>query len=235
MKLQQLVDDIGAMTRTYGASAAFHDLALRAANKVGSVQVLKGMTARMQDIRDPKLFEADGFDGRFVAPEDLVKYAEEGVHEFSPAFVRRAFARGDRCYALFDRDILASHGWYSNRPTSIDARLVLHFDGNYTYMYKGFTAPAYRGKRLHAVGMCRALRAVTDEGKSGLISWVYSNNFASLRSVARMGYRIFGTVIALTLGPVDFTYASPGCREYGFELRAERSATQLAASSDSTG
>ncbi|MGE5615527.1 MAG: GNAT family acetyltransferase [Bacillota bacterium] len=218
MNLQRLVDDIGATIRAHGAGAAVHDLALRAGNKVASIQVLKGMTVRMQDIRDPKLFEADGFEGRFVAHEDLARYAEEGVHEFSTAFLRRAFARGDRCYALFDGDTLASHGWYSNQPTSIDDRLVLRFDGNYTYMYKGFTAPAYRGKRLHAVGMCRALRAVTEEGKAGLVSWVYSNNFASLKSTARMGYRIFGTAYAIRVGPLEFTYATPGCREYGFGL-----------------
>jgi len=76
--------------------------------------------------------------------------------------------------------------------------------------------PAYRGKRLHAVGMCRALRAVTEEGRNGLISWVFSNNFASLRSVMRMGYRIFGEAYVLRAGTRSFTYATSACRDYGF-------------------
>ena len=99
---------------------------------------------------------------------------------------------------------------------------MLHFDHAYTYMYKGYTVPAYRGKRLHAVGMCRALRAFTDEGKKGLISYVFSNNFASLHSVLRMGYRIFGEVYVLRAGTHAFTYATIGCRDYGFRVESPK-------------
>jgi hypothetical protein len=83
-------------------------------------------------------------------------------------------------------------------------------------MYKGYTVPAYRGLRLHAVGMCRALREFTAEGKAGLISYVQSNNFASLRSVGRMGYRIFGTVFLVRVGGRFFAYSTSGCRDYDF-------------------
>jgi hypothetical protein len=136
-----------------------------------------------------------------------------------PIFCTRR-ARGDRCYALFDGESLAAYGWYSNLPTPIDEHFVLHFDRAYTYMYGGYTLPAYRGKRLHAVGMCRALRAITEEGKKGLISDVFSNNFASLQSVTRMGYRIFGEVYLFRAGNHCFTYATNGCRNYGCWVEA---------------
>ena len=125
-------------------------------------------------------------------------------------------SEGDRCYTLFDGERLAAYGWYSDLPTPIDEHFVLHFDRAYTYMYAGYTLPAYRGKRLHAVGMCRALRAITEEGKKGLISFVFSNNFASLQSVMRMGYRIFGEVYLFRAGNYCFAYATNGCRNYGF-------------------
>lgn len=83
-------------------------------------------------------------------------------------------------------------------------------------MYKGYTVPAYRGTHLHAVGISRALREFTAEGKAGLISYVQSNNLASLRSVARMGYRVFGTVYLLRVGRRVLTYATKTCRDYGF-------------------
>lgn len=219
MNLMKSLDDVRWTLRTYGTQAAAHDVAYRAINKVAALQILKGMTVRMEDVRDRSLFDAPGFEGRFATEEELARYA--GEQEFSADFLRRAFSRGDRCYAIFDGDALASHGWYSNLPTPIDEQLVLHFGEAYTYMYKGFTAPAYRGKRLHAVGMCRALRAVTEEGKSGLISWVLSNNFASLRSVARMGYVIFGTAYAIQVGRRIFTYETGECRKHGFRLQAE--------------
>jgi len=61
-----------------------------------------------------------------------------------PIFCTRR-ARGDRCYALFDGELLAAYGWYSDLPTPIDEHFVLHFDRTYTYMYGvGYTLPAYR-------------------------------------------------------------------------------------------
>jgi len=202
----------------YGVRAALHDLACRALNRLASFQILEGMTVRMQDVRDPALFDAPGFEGRFVGEDELARFAHEEAHDFSIEFLRGARARGDRCYALFDRDALAAYGWYSGIPTPIDEHFVLHFDPAWTYMYKGYTAPAYRGRRLHAVGMCRALRAFAEEGKRGLVSYVLSNNFASLHSVTRMGYAIFGEVYVLRAAGHSITYETPGCSEYGFRV-----------------
>ena len=218
MGVQRLLKDLKSTAALHGAGAALHDFAVRSANRVLDLQVLKGMTVVLRDVTDPAFFEAPGYDCRFASADELMPYAETGEHEFSAAFVRRAFARGDRCYAIFKDGELASHGWYSNRPTPIDAHFDLHYDPAYTYMYKGYTAPAHRGQRLHAIGMCRALREVTLEGKRGLISYVFSNNFASLRSTHRMGYRIFGTVVAVRKGPVSCVRASRGCDAHGFML-----------------
>jgi L-amino acid N-acyltransferase YncA len=87
-------------------------------------------------------------------------------------------------------------------------------------MFKGYTVPAHRGKRLHAVGMCRALRDFAQAGGRGLVSYVASNNFASLKSTARMGYRLFGDVYLVRAAGRSFAYASPGCRAYGFKAEA---------------
>ena len=209
--------------RRYGTGAALHDLVCRMVNKISHFYIVKGMTVRLQDVHDPGLFEAKEFDARFVGENELAKFAHEEAHDLSADFLREALARGDRCYALFDGEALAAYGWYSDIPTPIDANFVLHFDRAYTYMYKGYTVPAYRGKRLHAVGMCRALRAFTEEGKKGLISIVLSNNFASLHSVVRMGYRIFGDAYVLRAGSHSFVYATKACRNYGFWIESRDS------------
>ncbi|PYN35234.1 MAG: GNAT family acetyltransferase [Candidatus Rokuibacteriota bacterium] len=223
----------------YGASAALHDIGCHAVNVIAEFQILRGMTARLRDINDPSLFDAPGFHGRFVSSGELAE-RYEGAHELSSAFLLEASLRGDRCYALFEGDALASYGWYSNLPSPIDEHFVLHFARVYTYMYKGYTLPAYRGMRLHAVGMCRALREFTAEGKAGLISYVQSNNFASLRSVARMGYRIFGEVYLLRVGGRRLTYATKSCRDYDFRVeptarprRGDRSLPRVSGSRES--
>jgi len=201
--------------RKYGVRATLHDIECRVVNKIAYFRILEGMTVRLQDVRDPTLFEAQGFDARFVGADELAKFAYEPAYNISVDFLHRTRVRGDRCYALFDGELLAAYGWYSDLPTPIDEHFVFHFDRAYTYMYGGYTLPAYRGKRLHAVGMCLAMRAITEEGKKGLISNVFSNNFASLQSVTRMGYRIFGEVYLFRAGNHCFTYATNGCRNYG--------------------
>jgi hypothetical protein len=185
-------------------------------NNIARFRILKGMSVRLQDVKDPTLFDAQGFEARFVDEDELAKFACGGDHDFSIEFLRAARTRGDRCYALFDGEVLASYSWYSGLPTPIDEHFVLHFDRSYAYMYKDYTVPAYRGRRLHAVGICRALRAFTAEGKKGLISYVFSNNVASLRSVVHMGYRIFGEAYVLRAGSLSLTYATTRCRDYGF-------------------
>ena len=208
----------------YGTSAVVHDLGCHAANIVADFQILKGMTAHLRDVRDPHMLETPRFEGRFVSADELAR-RYEGSYGLSVEFLRDASDRGDRCYGLFHEGVLASYGWYAAVPTPIDGHFVLHFDPTYTYMFNGYTAPAYRGMRLHAVGMCQALRAFTEEGKKGLIAYVQSNNFASLRSVARMGYRTFGSVYALRVGGVAFTYATKGCASYDFRLVPDASAS----------
>lgn len=226
MQLVRIARHVREEFQRYGTGAVVHDVGCHAANIIGDFQILKGMTAQLRDVRDPRLFEAPPFEGRFVSADELAR-DYEGSYGLSAEFLRDASDRGDRCYGLFHAGVLASYGWYATVPTPIDGHFVLHFDPTYTYMFNGYTAPAYRGLRLHAVGMSQALRAFTEEGKKGLISYVQSNNFASLRSVTRMGYHIFGSVYALRVGGLAFTHATKGCASYDFRLVPDASASSL--------
>jgi L-amino acid N-acyltransferase YncA len=85
-------------------------------------------------------------------------------------------------------------------------------------MYKGFTGERYRGKRLHAIGMTRALDEYLKRGYRGLVSYVESTNFDSLKSCDRMGYRVFGSIYVVSLFGRHFSFASSGCKPFGFKL-----------------
>jgi len=218
VNLEQVVGHFQDTARRHGVGAALHDVECRMLNKVSRFEILKGMVVEPADVTDPALFEAPGYQGRFVDPAILQTRARAGEAELDPGFLEEAARRGDRCYAMFEGDALVCYGWYAHQPTPIDEHFQLHFDAAYTYMFKGYTVPAHRGKRLHAVGMCRALRAFADEGRRGLVSYVASNNFASLKSTARMGYRQFGDIYLVRAAGRSFSYATPGCRPYGFRV-----------------
>src|SRR5262249_10874862 len=132
---------------------------------------------------------------RKLEPAELLAFAEAGKYQLTADFVRQVSAKGDECYAMLDGDILAAYGWYSRNRTVLDNEdLMLRFDSSYIYMYKGFTLDRYRGQRLHAIGMTRALAEYKTQGFCGLVSYVESNNFDSLKSCYRMGYRNCGRI-----------------------------------------
>ncbi len=116
-------------------------------------------------------------------------------------------------------DDLAAYGWYSNKPTTLDFEgLRLQFDDKYIYMYKGFTAPEHRGQRLHAIGMTRALEAYLQRGYRGIVSYVEWNNFASLKSCYRMGYRHLGNVVIAGVRGHYILRHDAGCEALAFRV-----------------
>ena len=87
----------------------------------------------------------------------LMELVEQPEYELSKRFLNHALSNGDEVTVFFTL-VLAAYSWYSNKATQINpADLVLHFDDAYIYMYKGFTHPNYRGQRLYATGITRAL------------------------------------------------------------------------------
>src|SRR5262249_9363805 len=154
MQVVRITRHVREAFERYGTGAVVHDIGCHAANIVAGFQLLKGMTAHLRDVSDPRLFEAPPFEGRFVGSAELAKQYE-GSYGLSAEFLREASDRGDRCYALFHEGVLASYGWYAAAPTPIDGHFVLHFDSTYAYIFNGYTVPAYRGLRLHAAGMCQ--------------------------------------------------------------------------------
>jgi hypothetical protein len=227
MNLNRALRHVVDNARSFGPSAALHDLQQRAVNRIMPFQILRGMTAVLPDI-NPGHFDAGPFDARFATRDEVLGHCSP-EYEMTSTFARDALEKGDQCFGMFDGDRMASFGWYSNQPTNISDGLRLHFDPSWVYMYKGFTHPDYRGKRLHGTGMSLALLAYTQQGSRGLISYVKSNNFQSLRSIERMGYRIFGDIYLARVMGRPVTWSTPGCKPYGFRLEMAAARTMLEA------
>lgn len=205
----------------HGVKATLYHAAYRAANRVAHLAVWDALAITLERVDPSFLADPQRASGRMVDPESLRPYVARPDSMLTDAFLDEAGAKGDRCYAFFHGNVLASYGWYTSRPTrvhEISDDLVLHFDPAWVYMYAGYTHPDYRGRRLHAVGMSAALEALTREGKKGLVSYVDASNDASLRSCARMGYETFGRVMILEVAKQYVCHASAGCAAYGFSV-----------------
>lgn len=228
MRIAQAVRYVADNARAFGPRAALIDLEHRAVNKLVPFQILRGMTAEVGDV-DRRMFDAGDFQTRFATRDELLEAAsdDEMSEELDPAFIEAAIVKGDECYGVFDGDRLVSFGWYASQPTEMAPTLVLHFDPRWRYMYKGYTRVSHRGMRLHGIGMSLALRAYAERGFNGLISYVASNNFRSLRSTERMGYRVFGDVYVARCFGRDLSWSSPGCAPYGFRVEPLATASAL--------
>jgi ribosomal protein S18 acetylase RimI-like enzyme len=167
----------------------------------------------------------------FLDAAALRPYVGRPEFDMPESFLRRALDAHDECFAIREGDRLAAYGWYAIGANHFADGLTLHFSPEWVYMYRGYTHPAYRGQRLHAIGMTLALEAYRARGFKGLVSCVEAGNTASLKSVDRMGYRRFGTIYGIRLGRLvgmrhatsgwrgrQVIYSTPGCKTFGFRL-----------------
>ena len=188
------------------------------------------LTCLYIDTPDPAFLGLDPcYRARFLSADELEAYVAQPEYGLTDRFVAREVAMGHECFAIQQGGTLAAYGWYATTPTHFTDDLSVRFGRPWVYMYKGFTHPDFRGRRLHAIGMTLALTLYRARGFRGLVSIVQADNAASLASCARMGYRRFGTIYTARLGrylALDrsgrrrrvFVFATPGCQPFGFRL-----------------
>jgi hypothetical protein len=168
---------------------------------------------------NPKFLNPEPYRAEFLTPESVREFAKDPGLDMTPEFVEDASSKGDRCFGILDGGTLVAYTWYSHLPTRIfPPDLLLHFDHSYVYMYKAFTRVPYRGRRLHAIGKTLVLREYLSLGFRGLLSAVEYLNFPSLKSVKRIGGRLFGSLYVVGAVGRYLVYGSRGCRRFGFRL-----------------
>jgi hypothetical protein len=203
--------------RRYGVTNLLYEAAVDAANRIVPFKVLRGVYVEQPhpgflDIPAP-------YAGAFFTAPELREFARDPQIEMSKEFLDHALGKGDECYGFTSKGTPAAYGWYASNATSAVApELLLHFSSGYVYMYRGFTHDDHRGKRLHAIGMTRALQHYLSKGYKGVVSYVESTNFDSLKSCARMGYRVFGSIYVVKLFGRYLAFSSPGCARFAFRL-----------------
>lgn len=194
-------------------------LFVRLFSKLTYSNVLVGMILSEESL-DPKYLEVDSrYSCRFLSNEEVYLYSQNPENDLPLEFVDQALKNSDLCYAILDGSKLASYGWYTNCAAIFIPELRLHFNKEWIYMYRGYTLPAYRGQRLHAVGMARAMKSFVERGFNGLISYVEASNFNSLKSVYRMGYQQIGKIIVVKFLSKYLSLSSGKCSNYGLCLK----------------
>ncbi len=131
---------------------------------------------------------------RFATEEEIrALHADPAAEVMDQDLV--AFERGARCLLQYDGDTLVGYTWLNASPL-IHIMWGLHFNlpDDTAYNYKGFTAPAYRGKGFQPLRHLKILEHIREGGQRRLFGYVDHLNLNSIRGVRKSGYRKVGVL-----------------------------------------
>jgi hypothetical protein len=139
----------------------------------------------------PDLEPGAGVDHRFATRDEVERLPLENRAVDSLAI----FDRGDRCLLQTVDRRLAGIVWVSTAPVvQLYAALSLSLPANAVYTFRTWTTPACRGRGLQGRRHLAVLAALRAEGRSRLLCFATSTNFASLRGARKSGCRPIGTI-----------------------------------------
>lgn len=161
---------------------------------------------------------APGVQIRAVERSELARLSAAGLSGISQKFLRGIDRTPDACFGAFAGEALVSYVFFAPAsPIAIDARLQFAFPADWIYVYKAFTQPAWRGKRLlHQV----LTHAMTRMGPHRFVTLVVAGNQASRKAFERCGFRptqrfpvwrVLSRPWPLTVpDPLGFSVSAPG-------------------------
>ena len=129
---------------------------------------------------------------RAIERTELDRLSAVPQYSISRRFLVGIAARADRGFGAFVDGELASYAFFAPQsPTAIDESLRFEFAAGWTYVYKCFTLPRWRGQRLLPLVLASAMAELTDSGARstrGFVTLVVRGNQASRKSLERCGF-----------------------------------------------
>lgn len=204
--------------KTFGTGPTAQWFFLKTINRFVKTRVMVGMT--LEHVEAAGLKIDPRFQVGLLKAADLYRFVgtpgwDDPSFGLSRDLLDRFERAGVEFFCITDADRLASIGCYARR-TTLNGGQPVHFNPDYTYMFRGFTHPDYRGFRLHGVGMSLAMKEYQRQGLKGLISDVDGRNLSSLKSVYRLGYKKIGLMYMFEIFGKHFIFTDAGCKKYGF-------------------
>ena len=129
---------------------------------------------------------------RRIDRTELAQFSEVPEHGISRRFLEGIASRDDACFGAFVDGELASYVFLAaNSPTAIDNWLRFRFADGWTYVYKAFTLPRWRGRRLLPLLLASAMAEMATQGggRHGFVTLYIRGNEASRKAFERCGFQ----------------------------------------------
>lgn len=211
------VDLVKKTYKYHGLSSVLNLLSLKVVNKVLPLKILNCVL--ITEIKADTKADDPKFQGFFLDENQIKNFAEDSENELPVKFVESALKRGDECLGIIDDGELAGYGWYSNGDTFTDLHnLKFCFDPAYMYAYKGFTKMEYRGQRLQGLRVRSALNHYHEKGFNGIVYYIESDNYDSLKSCYRMGFKMIGSIVVFKAFGKVYHFNSKSAQQHNVRL-----------------
>ena len=144
---------------------------------------------------EDRTFEAPaGYSFRFGTPEDVL-----ACQETHTELDERERAEGAARLGLGHRVVLGFHGelavfsmWVNPRNLNVPGHIKRQLPEERVFIYKAFTSPDHRGKKLYQAGMRFVLAWLAAEGMNGLVGYAHVKKTVSRAGLARLNFHSLG-------------------------------------------
>ena len=174
-------------------------MALRALDRIGIRRLV--LVERDLTAPQPPMGALPGVELRRLTEDDVGAVVVLRPSLDAGAVCRR-FDAGHIAIGAWDGDRLVSAVWFSLGEAwipELDRRLELA--SGQAFGYDSFTAPDWRGRGVASYRSTFAARVLTTLGQHHAVGFIMVHNRSSRRSSLKSGYRPFGTIGRVRIGP----------------------------------
>jgi hypothetical protein len=149
--MSTVLQNIAQTRQFFGWKAAFRRVASRSAQKLLRLEVNEMLWLEATAL--PSSIEVNSdFDFRFLTADEVAYFASDSANDLDAALADRISSGHDLCFAAIAKNgQLASYSWYALGSIEAEHHLgvAMSLPADVAYMYKAFTHPDFRGRRLY--------------------------------------------------------------------------------------
>ena len=157
--------------------------------------------------RTPPAVAADGFDFRFLSPDEMRSFCEAPETSMTPEAAALVEGGSVACFAALQGDALAAYACFAsgqvdaehNRASRDLEGIGLRLDEDARYLFKAFAVPSYRGQALMSWLIFQAAEACAAQGVREIVTTTGWTNRAFQISAERSGFRFSGRTAEMNL------------------------------------
>lgn len=207
-----------------GLKGLLGDLFIRFMNLFTEFKVLNCLSIE-ESMLHPEIKKINTqYQDKFLSPEEVAEFMQVAITRLPGYVAEVGINKNDECLGLLDNGHLINYCWYSDLPTRLSHDLEVHFSNEYKYAYRSYTIVPFRGQRLQGLNLYRALQFYQKKGFKGVVAYVDSNNFNSIRSLNHLGFQFFARIIILKIWNTYYIFQPRQSNPYQFSVQLTKRA-----------